>query len=156
MSNKGQPTPEEQVRDFVGESRKVTLNNGLEVTIATPKLRWWFDYLFPKVKSGFWSNADPELKKTLMKQLEKGKLTQDMANKLPAAWPDVVMEIVCYSTGKDEDWCKDNMDVVDLLNVANAFIEVCDPKRVMDFFVQICKQIPILPGMLFAGMPRGA
>lgn len=56
----------------------------------------------------------------------------------------MLLELVVYFVKKDKKWCKENMDIGDFLAVFNAFLQVCDIKRIMDFFVKINQQVPVV------------
>lgn len=137
-------TSDEQVKDFVGETIEVKLKNGLTVSVTTPTLGWWFDFLIPKQKEMQWSNVPDDIQQGLIKGLKKGKISPELLGKMPASILDLLLDIVIYYVKKDPTWCKQNLDIVDFLAILNAFIKVLDPERVMDFFVQISQQVPIL------------
>lgn len=152
MGMDGSRTPDEQVKDFVGQTKEITLSNGLTVSITTPRLRWWFGFLLPKFKESQWSNINPQIRSKMTKELQKGKLSPDTIAGLPLPILDVLLEMIVHYVGKDKEWCLDNLDITDLLLILNTFLEVADAKKVMDFFVQIAKQVPIF---LLAGVAKG-
>ena len=152
MSETGQPIPEEQGKDFIGESMEVKLRNGLTVSVTTPTLRWWFDFLIPKAKALQWANIPDDIRQRIVKEMKQGKLSQDTISAMPMSFLYVLLEVVVYHVKEDADWCKDNLDIGDFLAILNAFIQVSDPKRVMDFFGKISQQVPVF---LLARMTKG-
>ena len=145
-------TPDEQVKDFIGETIDVKLKNGLTVSVTTPTLRWWFDFLIPKQKEMQWSNVPDDIQQGLIKGIKKGNISPELLAKIPTSIVEILLEVVVYYIKKDKEWCKDNLDISDFLAILNAFIKVLDPERVMDFFVQISQQVPI---MSLAGIVKG-
>lgn len=138
-------TPDEQVKDFIPETKQVKLKNGLMITVSTPTLGWWFDFFFPKLQEIQWSQIDEKTKQEVVKEIQKGKVTAGTLKKFnKSSLPilDTMLEIVVHYSDKDAKWCKDNMDLGDFLAVVNAFLEVLDAERVVDFFGQIAKQVP--------------
>jgi len=145
-------TPDEQVKDFIGETIDVKLKNGLTVSVTTPTLGWWFDFLIPKQKEMQWTNVPDDIQQRIIKDLKKGNISPDLLGKMPLSVVEMLLEIVVYYIKKDKKWCKDNLDIGDFLAILNAFIKVLDPERVMDFFVQISQQVPVLA---LAGIVKG-
>lgn len=145
-------TSDEQVKDFVGETIEVKLKNGLTVSVTTPTLGWWFDFLIPKQKEMQWSNVPDNIQQRIIKDLKKGNISPELLGKMPTSIVEILLEIVVYYIKKDPKWCKENLDIGDFLAILNAFIKVLDPKRVMDFFVQISQQVPVLA---LAGIVKG-
>jgi len=145
-------TPDEQVKDFVGETIEIKLKNGLTVFVTTPTLRWWFDFLIPKQKEMQWTNVPDDIQQGLIKGLKKGNISPELLGKMPTSIVEILLDIVVYYIKKDKEWCKDNLDIGDFLAILNAFIKVLDPQRVMDFFVQISQQVPVLA---LAGIVKG-
>lgn len=139
-------TPDEQVKDFIPETKQVKLKNGLMVTVSTPTLGWWFDFFFPKMQEIQWSQIDEKTKQEVIKEVQKGKITPATLKKFnQSSLPilDTMLEIVVHYSGKECDWCKKNMELGDFLAVVNAFLQVLDAERVVDFFGQIAKQVPV-------------
>ena len=145
-------TSDEQVKDFVGETIEVKLKNGLTVSVTTPTLGWWFDFLIPKQKEMQWSNVPDDIQQRIIKDLKKGNISPELLAKMPTSIVEILLEIVVYYIKKDPKWCKENLDIGDFLAILNAFIKVLDPERVMDFFVQISQQVPVLA---LAGIVKG-
>jgi hypothetical protein len=56
----------------------------------------------------------------------------------------MLLALVVYFVKKDKAWCTENMNIGDFLAVFNAFLQVCDPKRIMHFFVKINQQVPVV------------
>ena len=138
-------TPDEQVKDFIPETKQVKLKNGLEVSVSTPTLGWWFDFFFPKLQEIQWTQIDEKTKQDIIKEVQKGKITAATLKKFnKSSLPilDTMLEIVVHYSGRDADWCKKNMDLGDFLAIVNAFLGVLDAERVVDFFGQIAKQVP--------------
>lgn len=138
--------PDEQVKDFVPVVKRVTLKNGLTVDVSTPTLGWWFDWFFPKMQEVQWAQIDERTKQAVLKEVQSGKITAATIgkfNKSGIPLLNTMLEIVVYYTGKDAAWCKENLDLSDFLAVVNAFLGVLDAERVIDFFGQIAKQVPL-------------
>jgi hypothetical protein len=139
-------TPDEQVKDFIPETKQVKLKNGLLITVSTPTLGWWFDFFFPKMQEVQWSQIDEKTKQELIREVQKGKINAATLKKFnQSSLPilDTMLEIVVHYSGREADWCKKNMDLSDFLAVVNAFLQVLDAERVIDFFGQIAKQVPV-------------
>jgi len=135
---------DEKVKDFIPEKREVKLRCGLVVTVTTPTVGWWFDFLIPKSKELQWGAIDAETRKKMFAEVKKGDVSPETLQKMPLPVLDVLLELVSYYAKKDKEWCKTNMDLVDFLAVINAFLQVCDVKRAMDFFVEINRQVPVV------------
>ena len=144
---------EEKTKDFIPDKREVKLRNGSVVIVTTPTVGWWFDFLIPKSKELQWGSIDPETRQKVFEEVKKGNVSPESLSKMPLPVLDVLLELVVYYAKKDKEWCKQNMDLVDFLAVINAFLQVCDVKRAMDFFVEINRQVPVVA---LLGNPKGA
>lgn len=134
---------EEHSKDFVPETKEVKLRNGTMVKVATPTLGWWFDFLLPKFKELQWTNVDKKTQQAIIKEVQQGKISPGTVASMPLPIKEVLLELLVYYIKKDAEWCKQNLDIADFLAVINAFIQVLDPKRVVDFFGQISQQVPL-------------
>ncbi|HEC88465.1 MAG TPA: hypothetical protein ENI52_04020 [Thermoplasmata archaeon] len=132
-------------KDFLPQKKEVKLKNGLIVIVTTPTVGWWFDFIIPKARQLQWQSVstDSEIHQKIIKDIQKGVISSETLSKMPLPLLDILLELVVYYVRKDAEWCKQNLDIVDFLAIINAFLEVCDIKRILDFFVQINQQIPI-------------
>ena len=143
----------EEVKDFIPEKKEVKLRCGLVVTVTTPTVGWWFDFLIPKSKELQWGSIDAETRKKIFTEVQKGNVSPESLSKMPVPILEVIAELIAYYVKQDVKWCKANLDLVDALSILNAFLQVCDIKRAMDFFVEINRQVPVVA---LLGNPKGA
>lgn len=134
---------EEKIKDFIPEKKEVKLRNGLIVTVITPTVGWWFDFLIPKSKELQWDAIDSQSRKKIFDEVKKGNISPESISKIPVPILGVLVELIAYYVKKDAKWCKANLDITDFLAVFNAFLSVCDIKRAIGFFVEINKQVPV-------------
>lgn len=152
MSETGQPTPEEQGKDFVGDSMEVKLRNGLTVSVTTPTLRWWFDCFLQTAKRMQWASVPQEFIDKFVLEIKKGKLSNETIMQMPITIPELALEIISYCTQKDIDWCKDNMTAGDFAEAVHAWVAVSEPQRISHFFGLILQKLPLIG--LFLGIGR--
>jgi hypothetical protein len=139
-----------EVQDFVKQTQKVILQCGKEITVETPTLRWWFEFLIPKQSEIRWQGVSPDLQKKMIAELQAGALSPETVSKVPFNLFQMVLAVVAYyverSLGHEygQDWVLDNLDINDGLAVINAWLSVIDVKKAMRFFVQINRQIPVM------------
>jgi hypothetical protein len=137
-------TPDEQVKDFIGETIDVKLKNGLTVSVTTPTNRFWLEFLIPKIRLIQWQGIDDNMAKQLKKELEKGEITEETITKMPLPLADFFAEFLIYHTKQNKEYVLDKMFFEDDLAIINAWLKVTDIKRIMDFFGEISKQVPVL------------
>jgi hypothetical protein len=147
-------TSRELTKDFVGEIREVKLKNGLTVKITTPTNRWWFDFLLPKLQELQWSNISEDVQQQIIKEVKKGKLSQGTLTKMPMPLLELFLEFLMYYTQKDRDYIMGQMTLDDDLLIFNTWLQLADAKRMMDFFVKINEQFPMM-GILLGRMREG-
>jgi hypothetical protein len=134
---------DEKTKDFIGEKREVKLGNGMVVTVTTPTLGWWYDFFIPKTREMQMVKISPKQQKDIIDNFKDGKLATKTLMNMPVPIAETLLELVVYYVKKDATWCKENMDINDFLAVINAFLEVMDIKRTMDFFERITEQVPV-------------
>lgn len=137
-------TTSEKVSDFIGETIEVKLKSGLTVSVTTPTNRFWFEFLIPKVRLIQWQAIDDNLGKQIKKEIEKGQITEETITKMPLPLADFFAEFLMYYTKQNKEYVLDKMFFEDDLAIINAWLKVTDIKRIMDFFGEISKQIPVL------------
>lgn len=144
-------------RAYIRNSIPVQILGDKILTIESPPLIWYWEFLFPLLKQEAIRELAPELKLQAMAALAKGeKLDQDTLMSLPMPMLDVARDVVVdFFWRADEVLPVDKpatreamtkqvmqeLDLVDFLAIIQGILKVIDIKRVAGFFGEISGQL---------------